>query len=84
MRPTKPDNASTIGFSDSLWAFAQRCWNGKTELRPKAGEVVAHLGEAAAGWDGLMPPSDQVERVHSGSEETSDSAKRDDIRFFGP
>jgi len=26
------------------------------ELRPKVEEVVTHLGEAAAGWGGLMPP----------------------------
>jgi len=72
MRPTKPDNSSTIGFSDPLWAIAQRCWDGKMELRPKVGEVVAHLREAAASWNGLMPPSSQAESEASGSEETSD------------
>ena len=52
-RPDKPDNASVIGFSDPLWYFTQRCWDGKIEVRPKVGEVVTHLREAAAGWDGL-------------------------------
>ena len=42
---------------------------------------MAHLGEAAAGWDGLMPPSVQVA---SDPEETSDSTKCDDVRFFAP
>jgi len=58
-RPDKPENASAIGFSDPLWDFAQRCWDGRIEMRPKAGEVVAHLWEAAAGWDGPTPEPTQ-------------------------
>jgi len=73
-RPDKPNNAPAIGFSDSLWGFTQRCWDGKIDLRPEAGEVVMHLGEAAAKWDGLMPPCVQAENAASCSEEeTSDS-----------
>ena len=73
-RPEKPENAPAIGFSDSMWRFTQRCWDGTIESRPEAGEVVAHLGEAAAKWDGLMPPSFQTDNVASCSEEeTSDS-----------
>ena len=83
-RPTKPENSSAIGFSDSLWAFTQQCWDGKMELRPKAGEIVARLGEAAAGWDGLMPPSSQVSGVTSNCEETSDSKKHGQFDFFFP
>jgi serine/threonine protein kinase len=56
VRPTKPKNASAIGFSDSLWSFVQRCWDGKMELRPKVAEVVTQLERAAADWDGVMPP----------------------------
>jgi len=82
MRPTKPKNASAIGFTDPLWAFTQRCWDGQAELRPRAGEVVAHLGEAAAGWDGLMPPSDQVESIASDPEETFGSTKCEDLIFL--
>ena len=78
-RPRKPENASAIGLSDLLWNFAQRCWDGKIELRPEAGEVVTCLGEVAADWDGLMPPCspagdaalDSGEPV-SGSEEPSE------------
>jgi len=83
-RPTKPENSSAIGLSDSLWVFTQRCWDGKMELRPKAGEVVAHLGEAAAGWNGLMPPSSQVNGVISSSEETSDSKNLGEFEFDPP
>jgi len=56
-RPDKPENASAIGFSDSLWALTQRCWHGEMGSRPKVGEVVTHLSEAMADWVGLMPPS---------------------------
>ena len=63
MRPPEPENASAIGFSDSLWNFVQRCWDGQMELRPKVAEVVSQLKRAAADWDGVMPPCAQVERV---------------------
>jgi hypothetical protein len=73
LRPTKPEGASAIGFSDSLWDFAQRCWDGDAKLRPKVAEVVTHLEEAAANWDGLMPPHVRVKIVASESEELLDS-----------
>ena len=63
MRPTKPENASAIGFSDSLWRFVERCWDGNMEWRPRITEVVSQLGRAAANWDGVMPPCAQVENI---------------------
>ena len=40
------------------------------ELQPRVGEIVAQLREAAANWDGLMPPCAQAGGgVSSGSEE---------------
>jgi len=74
-RPDKPQNASSIGLSDLLWSFVQRCWDADMKLRPGAGEVVAHLGAAAATWGELVPPSAQVENIASGTEEMSDSAR---------
>jgi len=65
IRPSKPENAPAIGFSDSLWSFTQRCWNGEMKLRPKVAEVVSQLGRATAGWSGVMPPCAQVESVVS-------------------
>lgn len=62
-RPGKPVNASAIGFSDSLWGFTQRCWDGDMNSRPKVTEVVQRLADAAAGWHGLMPPGSQTEDV---------------------
>ena len=81
-RPTKPENALTIGFSDSLWGFTQRCWDGAIESRPKVGEVVTHLEEATAGWDGLMPPHSLVEDVASGPEEMSDPKKHSEFQVL--
>ena len=66
-RPDKPENALVIGFSDSLWEFTQRCWDGRMESRPQVGEVVTRLRGAAADWDGLMPPRSLVESIASGS-----------------
>ena len=84
-RPDKPENASVIGFSDSLWGFAQRCWDGKMELRPKVEEVVTHLGEAAANWSGLMPPSVQTENVASEDvEDTTDTVKYSELEILIP
>ena len=74
VRPTKPENASAIGFVDPLWSFVQRCWDGDMKLRPKVTEVVSQLERAAADWDGVMPPYVRVESVASASPESvSDS-----------
>ena len=69
LRPAKPENAAAIGFSDSLWEFAQRCWDGNMRLRPKVTEVVAHLEEAAANWHGAMAPCVRVGNLTSDAEE---------------
>jgi len=65
VHPTKPENASAIGFSDSLWSFVQHCWDREMELRPKVAEVVSQLESAATDWNGVMPPCAQVESVVS-------------------
>jgi serine/threonine protein kinase len=64
-RPDKPANASAIGFSDSLWTFTQLCWADDMHSRPVVTEVVTRLGEEAANWRELMPPSGQDEQVGS-------------------
>jgi hypothetical protein len=72
-RPARPENASAIGLSDSLWGFVQHCWDGDMKMRPKVAEVVTHLEKAAANWDRLMTSSVQAENVASGpSEPVSD------------
>ena len=68
VRPPKPEDASAIGFSDSLWSFVQRCWDGEMKLRPGVADVVSQLERAVADWDGVMPPCAQVEDVVSASQ----------------
>ena len=70
LRPDKPANALAIGFSDSLWTFVQRCWDGDRHSRPKVAEVVTHLAEAAASWRGLMPACGETENIASVPEES--------------
>jgi len=77
-RPGKPENASAIGFSDSLWDFTQRCWDEDMELRPEVGEVVTHLEEVAKDWEGLMPPCVQAKNVAS-DEEGSELEEDDEL-----
>lgn len=62
-QPEEPENASAIGFSDSLWDFVQLCWNGDRTQRPKVASLVAHLGEAATNWNELIPPCGPIEGV---------------------
>ena len=79
-RPDKPTNASAIGFTDSLWGFVQRCWDGDMNMRPKVAEVVTHLENAAANWDGLMPPGVLLETKVVTENSMSDSME---YREFG-
>ena len=83
LRPEKPMNASSIGFSDLLWGFVQRCWSADRNLRPKVAEVVVNLGRAAANWSGLMPPCVQVVNVVSGPKgEGSDTMEFREFEIF--
>ena len=70
LHPTKPENASSIGFSDPLWDFSQSCWGHDMKLRPRVSEVVVRLGKEAADWDGLMPPCPPTENVASHSKDS--------------
>ena len=69
VRPLKPENVPAIGFSDILWCFIQRCWDGDIESRPKVSRVASHLEKAAAEWVGVMPPCAQIESSASASPE---------------
>jgi len=82
-RPEKPENASTTGFSDSLWDFVQLCWNGDRKQRPNVASLVAHLSEAAANWDELMPPYDPIEGVtHVTRGERSDLMENRELKIL--
>ena len=66
-RPARPEDASAIGLSDSIWNFIERCWHGNIGSRPEVAELVTHLENAALNWDRLMPPC--IENVTAKSEE---------------
>ncbi|KAF9785122.1 kinase-like domain-containing protein [Thelephora terrestris] len=57
VRPKKPDNAPSIGLSDHLWAFVEKCWGGDVGLRPDVKEVVTRLRQTNTEWEGVMPHS---------------------------
>lgn len=59
-RLKKPENAPTIGFSDSLWDFTQRCWHEEPESRPEVKEVAKHLGTEASSWGSDMLPCGKI------------------------
>ena len=75
LRPDKPENASTIGFSDSLWGFVQCCWEGDMNLRPQVAEVVERLGRAATDWGGVMPPCETKDPASDSRDQMSDTMK---------
>lgn len=81
-RPDKPDNSSAIGFSDSLWDFTERCWDGKMASRPEVGEVARHLGAVATDWNGLIPPCMQTKTVASGPDGASGSMKHGELKIL--
>ena len=83
LRPDKPENASAIGFSGSLWRFVQRCWDSDRDLRPRVTEVVTRLGKAAKDWDGLMAPCVVVGSVpYNSKEPLSDSMQHREFAFL--
>lgn len=66
-RPARPENAQSIGFTDSLWAFVQRCWDRDMGSRPTVADVVTQIYEEARNWNRPMAPSIVVENVPSDS-----------------
>ena len=82
VRLTKPQNASAIGFSDSLWSFVQRCWDGEMKLQPKVAGVVSQLGRAAAGWGEVLESPTEPQTTSTLSQCTgSSSAEVREVAF---
>jgi hypothetical protein len=52
-RPSKPLNASSLGFTDSLWGLLQLCWSKSALVRPTARQLYDHLRSASLAW---VPP----------------------------
>jgi len=52
-RPRKPENAESLGFSDTLWRMVRMCWSESSSARPTAKELLRHLQDASHTW---VPP----------------------------
>ena len=52
-RPGKPDEAKSLGFSDSLWELVQSCWSEESSDRPTAQRLLDHLSDVSNTW---VPP----------------------------
>jgi len=63
MRPSKPDAATTLGFTDGLWWSVECCWLEDRDARPDVKAVLDHLTHAAWAWDKRRWPGDSV--LHS-------------------
>jgi hypothetical protein len=44
-RPPKPQNAETVGFSETIWELMQQCWQPSAASRPDIGNAVLTLEE---------------------------------------
>lgn len=76
LRIAKPNNALAIGFSETLWAFVNRCWDTDMRLRPNAVEVVKCLDEVKTSWNGrAMPPCPRVAVAASPLQDTTAELK---------
>ena len=51
VRPSKPDAAVTLGFTDELWWIVKCCWLKDHRARPDVKAVLTHLTRAAWVWD---------------------------------
>ena len=60
VRPPRPSNYKAIGLTDEIWDLVQACWDPDRGTRPLIKEVVERVGNAAASWRTLIPPSGRV------------------------
>jgi len=51
VRPSKPDTATMLGFTDGLWWVTGCCWLDDRGERPDVKTVLFHLTHAAWAWD---------------------------------
>ena len=50
-RPAKPEDATSLGFTDKLWEIVERCWLADSNARPTLDAVLSCLREAASSWE---------------------------------
>ena len=51
VRPGKPEDAASLGFTCGLWEVVELCWLADRDARPTLSAVLSCLSEAAPGWD---------------------------------
>jgi len=63
-RPGKPLNASSLGFTDTLWELLESCWSESASARPTALQLLGYLRPAALAWvpppAGLYPTTEEA------------------------
>ena len=64
--PSKPDNAESLGFSDTLWRLIQECWSESPSTRPTAQQLLHYLEGASRDW---TPPLEYPipDNLHGGA-----------------
>jgi len=50
VRPEKPQDAKSLGFSDSLWELVQLCWSKESSDRPTAQRLLCRLSDFSSAW----------------------------------
>jgi hypothetical protein len=51
VRPEKPSQAESVGFSDALWELVRSCWSELRPTRPTARELLDYLSLVSPTWD---------------------------------
>jgi hypothetical protein len=53
VRPEKPPDGKSLGFSDALWELVRSCWSVSVPTRPTAEQLSNELSAAVSTW---VPP----------------------------
>ena len=54
LRPEKPVDAESLGFSEFLWGLVQSCWSESSSARPTSQQLLDYLSPASLNW---VPPT---------------------------
>lgn len=76
-RPGRPSNASSLGFTDTLWGLLQSCWSESVSARPTAMQLFDYLRPAALTW--VPPPAE----LYPTTEEAVDTPSSDIFEVSG-
>jgi hypothetical protein len=49
-RPTEPEDAARLGFTEELWQAVTLCWEPKREDRPTVDDLLSLLHDALGFW----------------------------------